>query len=674
MKMPSIRVFIITAMLSVLTPIAMVAQNVMPRPSQMEKKDGILRIDSSFTISVHGQQKLEALAERTLVRLQKLTGIPLSTKASKNPRTTLEMVCDKYDEKPQLFNTDESYMLAVTSEGAQLKAATRQGILRGIETFLQLVGRDASGFYVTSMNVNDSPRFQWRGLHIDACRHWMPVDVIKRNLDGMALVKMNVLHWHLSEDQGFRVESKRFPKLHEMGSDGNYYTQDQVREIVAYAAERGIRVVPEFDMPGHTSAWFVGYPEIASAPGPYQIVRKWGVFDASMDPTREETYKFLDDFIREMSKLFPDEYFHIGGDEVTGKHWDQNSAIQEFKRKNSIADNHALQAYFNKRILAILKKHGKKMIGWDEIFHPDLPKDIVVHSWRGQKYLAKSAEQGYQGILSAGFYLDHIKTAAFHYAVDPIDSTIGALSAEAQSKILGGEACMWAEYVSPENVDSRIWPRAAAIAERLWSRATVRDVDEMYRRLEIVSKHLETVGLTHRTSYAQMLERIAGSNDYAPLKVLCDVVEPVKNYDRGRTRPHTQFTPLNRLVDAARPESDAAREFNRLVDEYLTGKISNARMNTLNETLSLWKGNHARMESLLSGNFLMGDIDSLSRDLSDVAVIAAKLVEVLDSRTVLTDGQRTLYTKVLERAEKQRAALLLMIVPSVKKMYSVALQ
>ncbi len=672
--MSSLKMFVVSTTLAVLIPINATGQSVMPRPAQMEKKEGILRIDSSFSISVGAQRKFDALAERTIIRLQKLTGISLSYQPRMASHATLEIFCDTFDEKTQSFNVDESYTLLVTNEGTKLRAATRQGVLRGVETFLQLVERDMVGYYVTAMSVTDAPRFPWRGLLIDACRHWMPVEVIKRNLDGMALVKMNVLHWHLSEDQGFRVESKMFPKLHELGSDGNYYTQEQVREVVAYAAERGIRVVPEFDMPGHSTSWFVGYPKLASAPGPYQIERRWGVFDPSMDPTREETYKFLDEFIGEMTKLFPDEYFHIGGDEVTAKHWDQNSAIQEFKRKNNIADNHALQAYFNKRILAILKKHGKKMIGWDEVFHPDLPKDIVVHSWRGQKYLAKSAEQGYQGILSAGFYLDHIKTAAFHYAVDPIDSTIGALSADAQSKILGGEACMWAEYVSQENIDSRIWPRAAAIAERLWSRTTVRDVDEMYRRLEITSKHLETVGLTHRTSYAQMLERIAGSNDYEPLKVLADVVEPVKNYDRGRTRPHTQFTPLNRLVDAARPESDAAREFNRLVDEYLTGKISNARMKTLNETLSLWKENHARLEPLLPGNFLMSEIDSLSRDLSDVAVIAAKLIEVLDSRIVLTDGQRALYTKVLERAEKQRGAVLLMIVPSVKKMYAVALQ
>ena len=179
-----------------------------------------------------------------------------------------------------------------------------------------------------AISIDDSPRFPWRGLMIDVSRHFIPLDVLKRNLDGMAAVKLNVFHWHLSDNQGFRVESKKFPKLHELGSDGLYYTQDEVRDLIAYARERGIRVVPEFDMPGHSTAWFVGYPELASGPGPYEIERKWGVFDPAMDPTREETYKFLDEFIGEMARLFPDQFFHIGGDEVNGKQWDANPKIQ----------------------------------------------------------------------------------------------------------------------------------------------------------------------------------------------------------------------------------------------------------------------------------------------------------------------------------------------------------
>jgi len=196
-----------------------------------------------------------------------------------------------------------------------------------------------------------------------------------------------------------------------MGSDGLFYTQEQAREIISYARERGIRVVPEFDMPGHATAWLVGHPELASAPGPYTIERGAGIFEPALDPTREETYKLLDGFLGEMAALFPDAYMHIGGDENTGKQWDRNPKIQEFMRAKGLKDNHALQTYFNQRLLKILQKNGKRMMGWDEIFQPDLPKDVVIHSWRGQKALAEAARKGYDGILSYGYYIDLIQHA-----------------------------------------------------------------------------------------------------------------------------------------------------------------------------------------------------------------------------------------------------------------------
>ncbi len=199
---------------------------------------------------------------------------------------------------------------------------------------MQLIGSD---FQAPAVHIEDHPRFPWRGLMMDVSRHWMPVDVVKRNLDAMAAVKLNVFHWHLSDDQGFRVESKRFPKLQELGSDGNFYTQDEIRQVVEYARARAIRVVPEFDIPGHTTSWFVGYPELASAPGPYKIERTWGIFQPTMNPAREETYQFLDAFIGEMAALFPDPYFHIGGDEVEETQWKQSASIQAFAREHQLA-------------------------------------------------------------------------------------------------------------------------------------------------------------------------------------------------------------------------------------------------------------------------------------------------------------------------------------------------
>ena len=235
-------------------------------------------------------------------------------------------------------------------------------------------------------------------------------------------------------------------------------------------------------MPGHTSAWFVGYPDLASAPGPFHIEREFGVFDPVMDPTRESTYKFLDTFIGEMAAIFPDHFMHIGGDENNGVEWKANPRIQAFMREHNLQDTAALQNYFNQRLLKILEKHGKHMIGWDEILTPDLPKDIVVQSWRGFDSLATGARNGYSSILSAGYYLNLMSTAAAHYMVDPLPQANG-LSPEQQARILGGEACMWTEQTTPQDIDSRIWPRTAAIAERLWSPREVDNVDDMYRRL-----------------------------------------------------------------------------------------------------------------------------------------------------------------------------------------------
>ncbi len=641
------------------------SQNLLPVPAHITKGAGdAFFIDSSFSVRIEGKAdaRIQSALYRFISRLSRQTGIPLRPQRAASDSARLVVHCDFKSGLPKVID-DEGYSITIDEHAARVSPRTYAGMIRALETILQLVELGPNGFALPRLSMTDAPRFPWRGLLIDACRHWMPVDVIKRNLDGMALVKLNVLHWHLSEDQGFRVESKKFPKLHGLGSDGNYYTQEQIKEVIAYAADRGIRVVPEFDMPGHTTSWFVGHPELASAPGPYQIERKWGVFDPSMDPTKESTYRFLDTFIGEMARLFPDQYFHIGGDEVTGKQWDSNKRIQEFMRKKNLKDNHALQAYFNRRILAILAKHKKRMIGWDEIFHPDLPKDIVVQSWRGQKSLAESSTKGYQGILSFGYYLDHMRPASYHYSIDPIDLAISQLSKEEQSRILGGEACMWAEYVTPENVDSRIWPRLAVIAERLWSSADVKDVSDMYRRMELTSRRLESVGLTHRTGYQPMLERLAGSSPIEPIKVLAEVVEPVKFYQRGRTRKYTIFTPMNCLVDAARPESNIAREFTQA-----TSNVVRRQM------LLRWRDNHEQLRPIIAGSGLLLEIEPLSKDLSDVAAIGLRLVDASESNAKLTEEEQRSFTETLDRAEKSKGAVQLAIIPALRKMLTMVSQ
>src|SRR5262249_183010 len=258
--------------------------------------------------------RVKHAAERFLANLARRTNL-----GPADGPATFVIACTNGGEKVQVLGEDESYRLEVTPTEVHLDAATPLGVIHGLQTFLQLTQKGPDGFYTPSLVIEDAPRFPWRGILIDVSRHFMPVDAIKRNLDGMEAVKLNVLHWHLSDDQGFRVESKRFPKLQQMSSDGQYYTQEQIKDVIAYARDRGIRVVPELDVPGHTTSWFAAYPDLAGGPGPYEIWRRFGVNDAAMDPSRDHTYHFLDDFIGEMSRLFPDEYLHIGGDEVNGK-------------------------------------------------------------------------------------------------------------------------------------------------------------------------------------------------------------------------------------------------------------------------------------------------------------------------------------------------------------------
>ncbi len=648
----------------------------MPVPAQINVGEGKLVIDGSFRVALAGyrEPRIQRTAGRFLQRLAQQTGIPISDEIiSDSSQATLTILCKAEGEQIQSLKADESYSLEITRQRAQLSAPSPIGVFRGLETFLQLVDLDDESFGVPVVKIEDRPRFAWRGLMIDVCRHWEPIDVVKRNLDAMAALKMNVFHWHLSEDQGFRVESKVFPKLQEMGSDGKYVTQDQVREVIGYARDRGIRVVPEFDMPGHTTAWFVGYPELASAPGPYSIERDWGIFNPTMDPTKEEVYKFLDAFIGEMAGLFPDEYFHIGGDENNGKQWDASASIQAFKKEHGLPDNHALQAYFNKRLLEILTKHGKKMIGWDEILHPDLPRSIIIQSWRGQASLAQAARQGFLGILSNGYYLDYMWPAARHYTNDPLGKAAADLSTEERERILGGEACMWGEFVTPEDIDSRIWPRTAAIAERLWSPSSVNDVGDMYRRLNLVSRDLNALGLTHLSNRTLMLQRLAGDHPAGPVRTLSDILEPVREYTRPATQHYTSFTPLNRLVDATAPESEAARQFNAQVDQALAGRAATGtNLRKLRDRLMQWRENDARLKPIIADSFLLKEAQPLSETVAAVANAGLQALDYMDSGKAVPEDWRKEQSALLERAKKPQAELLIMIIPGVQKLVDAA--
>ncbi|MBI5381646.1 MAG: family 20 glycosylhydrolase [Opitutae bacterium] len=619
----------------------------LPLPVEFVRTAGQLPVTTTFSVAVmgHDDARLQGALVRALRRWEERTGMVFARpRTGVGGKATLVVDCTGPGHAWPTVGEDESYALDVTPERATLRAATVPGAMHGLETLLQLLRADAEGWHLPAVTINDQPRFPWRGLMLDVCRHWVPLETIKRQLDGMAVVKLNVLHLHLTDDQGFRIESRTHPRLHECGSDGLFYTQDQMRELIAYAAARGIRVVPEIDVPGHATSWLVGYPELASQPGPYAIERRWGICDPTLDPTNEKVYTLIDAFFGEMAALFPDAYLHIGGDEVNGKQWNANPRLQEFIAAHGLKNNAGLQAYFNRRVQQLVAKHGKKMLGWDEILHPDLPREICVQSWRGVDSMATAVRLGCTALLSCGYYLDHLQPASWYYANDPLPEK-STLTPEEARRVLGGEACMWSEWATDETLDSRIWPRAAAIAERFWSPRSVTDPDDMYRRLAKASRRLEEVGLRHVKNPAAMLRRFAGEAllppAFARLSAFLELVEAGGIYEREQhTRTNTQSTPLTGLIDCAPAESDIARKFAAAVRAWLFSERDPAAPATLElcAQLEAWRELAQDVADGLGANFgRLREAAPAAQAMAYACTVGLEAVQALASRQPLAD-------------------------------------
>jgi hexosaminidase len=650
--------------------------NVMPMPATMTPGAGRLIVSQSFSLAIAGynDSRLERAAQRFLHDLSRETGYFLSDRLADASHATLQIHAEHASEPVQDLGEDENYVLDVSSTGAKVTAPNPLGVMHGLETFLQLVQVTPDGYGVPAIHIEDTPRFPWRGLSIDVSRHFISMEVLKRNVDAMAAVKMNVLHLHLSDDQGFRLESREFRKLQELGSDGMYYRQSEMRELISYAGDRGIRVVPEFDMPGHSTSWFVGYSELSSGPGPYQIERRWGIFDPAMDPTRESTFKLLDKFIGEMVDIFPDRYFHIGGDEVNGKQWDANPKIHEFMQTHNLKSHQELQQYFTDRVEKIVSKHHKFMVGWDELMTTGMPKDIEIQSWRGQDSLAEAARQGYRGILSSGYYLDAMAPAAQHYLVDPLAGADATLTPAQQKLILGGEACMWEEFASDESVESRIWPRAAAVAERLWSPQQAQDVNSMYRRMAALSPHLEQLGLRHRSSTVVMLARLAGSDDRGALEVLARALQPASIQIRETEAEkaggiQTSDVPLNRMVDAIAPESEEVREFSAAVDQFVASKFQDVVAESyIRKKLGEWRDNDGALQPLLQNSFLLKEIAPVSQNLAALGASGLQALDYIDARKAAPAEWKQQQINAIQQVGKPTADLVLAVAPAVQKL------
>lgn len=665
--------------------------NVMPYPKSIEFGKEKLFITPKLRIELladNSDHTLEVAVNRMFRRLNLIT-----LSYFEQEKVKLNELAENATIKIQVENNevdsigiDESYKLSINSNKVFLSAKNRIGALRGIETILQLVSTNATGSYFPEVEIQDEPRFKWRGMMVDVARHFIPIDILKRNIDAMSAVKMNVLHLHLSDDEGFRVESKIYPKLHEMGSNGQYYTQSELKDLVQYANLRGIMIYPEFDLPGHSTSWFAGYPELASAPGPYKPgprfklnpnmsreERNKAIYEAltpTFDPTNEEVYKFFDKFIGEMTTIFSSPYLHIGADENNGKVWENNPQIKDFMSVHGILKAQDLQKYFAKRMYEILKKYNKKMIGWEEIYNNEIPNDITIQLWGGSgKFggehisLDKIQKNSNPVIISTGFYLDLFLPAFVHYNNPNIPTTENL-------NVFGGEAALWSELIDENTFEGRAWPRAAVIAERLWSSSEKVDVDDMYRRMFILSDRLEITGLKHNTNAQVMLASLCNMQEITyPLQVL-QTLSPKMGYIRLGHRMNSperikyQSVPLVDLEDIVSCDSKASWEFNNLVIEFSKSKNTLQR-NQIKDQLKKW---------IIASNQTIKIAESAPNlvQLKKYAEKISKISEIgiLALTSKLSEKKKALLIKQLDSISQPQDLLDINILPAVKSLLS----
>lgn len=602
----------------------------MPWPKEVSVNSGNFIINKDFKININGvsSERVYNASTKFLRRLDGRTGTFFNqgfiSKNNEFPNANFQIFVKSTASLD--LNQDESYQLKISADKITLTANTDIGVIYGVETLLQLLQNNSKTYSFPSVTINDNPRFKWRGLMIDAARRFQPVDVIKRNLDAMAAVKMNVFHWHLVDDQGWRIEMKNLKQLHEKASDGLYYTQEEIKNIVKYASNLGIMVIPEIDVPGHGSAILTVFPEIGSTPNHlYSIERNAGIFTPTLDPSNPKTYVILEKIFDEVAPLFPGKFFHIGGDENEGKEWDANPKIQAFKKEKKLKTNHDLQTYFTMKLIPILKKHHKTLMGWEEIMTENMSKDAIIHAWRGPneglaagKSLAQAAQNGYKTVLSNGYYIDLVLGVENHYLTEPINPELKLTESDIKN-ILGGEATMWSELVTPTTIDSRIWPRTAAIAERLWSDASVKDTKDMRRRLDAVSKRLEELGITHIRNKGVILRNIANHQNTNALEAFSNICEPLKLYTRNKGGTEYQmFSPLTLFADACTPDAPDALIFNELANEYTNNKTDETKTQILSY-LKNWKNMHSELAILNENAPLINTFLPLSKNLNDLS-------------------------------------------------------
>ena len=504
---------------------------IVPEPASVVNQDGVFVLNEKTPVLINKDDpELKQIAGFLTDHLSGFYGLNPSVEVADQPKKrAIYIGLDN-----GLNIGKEAYNLSVTPKEIILKASAPNGLFYGVQTLIQLLPpsrQKLTEAVFPAVEIQDAPRFSWRGMHLDVGRHFMPVEFVKKYIDYIAMNKMNVFHWHLTEDQGWRIEIKKYPKLTEIGSKrketlighahesnqydgkpyGGFYTQDEIKDVVAYAKARYVTVVPEIELPGHALAALASYPELGCTGGPYEVATTWGVFDDVYCAGKEHTFQFLEDVISEVMPLFPGKYFHIGGDECPKTRWKACPYCQARMKQEGLKNEHELQSYFVQRIEKFLNEHGKKMIGWDEILEGGLAPNATVMSWRGEKGGIAAAQAHHDVVMTPGnyCYFDHYQAdqntqplaiGGFTplkkvYQYEPIPKE---LSPDEGKYILGAQGNVWTEYMkTPEQVEYMVFPRIAALAEVVWSPKDTRNYDDFMSRMKQEVKRYDALGINY---------------------------------------------------------------------------------------------------------------------------------------------------------------------------------
>lgn len=511
--------------------------SIVPKPVQLTTLEGSLDIKDGYNVVIESTSKVSELLDGLLIEVLKSKGIERGS----NNKHKLRLVL-----KPS--ETDsislEGYKLSISEKGISIEAESEAGLFYGIQTFIQLV--PLSGTKIPYVEITDYPRFAYRGLHLDVSRHMFPVEFIKKYIDLLAKHKFNRFHWHLTDDQGWRIEIKKYPKLQQIGAYrngtvighagnsntydtiryGGYYTQQEVKEVIAHAKSRYVTIIPEIEMPGHASAAIAAYPELGCRGDQIQTERSFGVFDPIFCAGKESTFKFLENVLTEVTDLFPGTYIHIGGDEAPKTRWKICPHCQKRIKDNKLKDEHELQSYFINRMEKFVNSKGKQIIGWDEILEGGLAPNATVMSWRGEEGGIAAAKQKHDVIMTpVGWcYFDYYQDTTSNtepmsiggflpvkkvYSYEPVPAQLTTNEAR---YILGAQANLWTEYIlSPEHAEYMMYPRACALAEVVWSSKDSRDYSDFLLRMDTHLERLKNWNVNCATHITKEIENLKNS-------------------------------------------------------------------------------------------------------------------------------------------------------------------